>query len=123
MALFNKRGSRNLLTLVPVRRLEHRMEDTGEKATLIIPRFRTPWVRKILRGWMSSEWVEMKLDETGTTAWLAMDGSSDVRTISEVLLDKFGDKAEPVDERLSLFLFTLKRHGFIELQDPGLPPA
>jgi len=123
MAVLKRKPARNLLTLVPVRKLEHRMEAETGKATLIVPRFQTAWVRKLFSGFMTSETVEVRLDELGTAAWLAMDGTADVAGLTKVLRNLFGERAEPVNERVGFFVYSLKRSGFIELRDPPSIPS
>ncbi|QIB69333.1 PqqD family protein [Aminipila butyrica] len=50
------------------------------------------------------EYRRIKLDDFGSYAFLQIDGYKTVREIGEALEAKFGDKVQPLYERLSLFL-------------------
>lgn len=56
----------------------------------------------------------IEMDELGTTVWLALETMDDIMTISEVVHDKFGEKAEPLLPRLGTFFQTLLANELIE---------
>ena len=53
------------------------------------------------------------LDENGSFVWKMIDGQRDIIKIGELVLGHFGEKAEPVYERLVKFFAMLERAGFI----------
>lgn len=55
------------------------------------------------------------LDETGSFIWPLIDGEHDVFLIGEAVKSRFGDKAEPIYERLIQYLNTLEANGFVDL--------
>ena len=53
------------------------------------------------------------LDELGSFIWTCIDGERDLVKIGEALKEKFGDKAEPVYERLTKYFRMLESYKFI----------
>ncbi len=56
------------------------------------------------------------LDEFGSFVWNEIDGEKDVFLIGKSVKEHFGDKAEPLYERLSQYIETLKKYGFAEFK-------
>lgn len=61
----------------------------------------------------------IELDEFGSFVWLQIDGTKDITEIGSLVKEEFGDKAEPLYERLSKFCNTLHMLRYIELTRPG----
>jgi hypothetical protein len=61
--------------------------------------------------------IKLNLDELGSASWLFMDGKRTVAKISELLLEKFGNKIDPVYERLTKFLTGLYEQRLITFQE------
>ena len=57
------------------------------------------------------------LDETGNFIWPLLDGEKDIIEIGKAVKEHFGDKAEPLYERLSKYIQTLEGYGFIEFNE------
>ena len=55
------------------------------------------------------------LEEFGSFIWLQIDGARDILTIGELVREQFGDKAEPLYERLSQYVKTLESNGFVTI--------
>ncbi len=53
------------------------------------------------------------LDEFGSFVWLQIDGKRDIIAIGELVREHFGQKAEPLYERLAQYFKTLESYGFI----------
>lgn len=53
------------------------------------------------------------LDETGSFIWPLIDGETDIITLGEKVKAHFGEKAEPLYERLSQYIKTLESCKFI----------
>ncbi len=53
------------------------------------------------------------LDEMGSFIWQKIDGESDIITIGEAVKAHFGEKAEPLYERLAKYIKMLEGYGFI----------
>lgn len=54
------------------------------------------------------------LDEFGSSVWQLIDGQRDIMKIGELFLEKFGDKANPLYERLAKYFQILNSYGFIK---------
>lgn len=57
------------------------------------------------------------LDEMGNYIWPLIDGKRNIAEIGKFVSEKFGDKAEPLYERLSVYFRLLEKYGFIRLED------
>lgn len=53
------------------------------------------------------------LDEFGSFVWLRIDGESDIVKIGESVKEHFGDRAEPLYERLAKYVGILASYGFV----------
>jgi len=54
------------------------------------------------------------LDEMGSFVWPLMDGEKDIFEIGKYVEEHFGEKANPLYERLSQYFKTLEKYNFIE---------
>ena len=54
------------------------------------------------------------LDEMGSFIWPLIDGETDIITLGEKVKEHFGDKAEPLYERLSKYIKILESYGFVK---------
>jgi hypothetical protein len=106
----------NLLELKPMRNVSW---ETGndELATLIYPKFRSPFLQKYLVPWLAKPSFRIKLDAYGSFIWQRCDGAPDVAIIAEEMLAKFGSHVEPVYERIGLFLRKLESDQFIKFSN------
>lgn len=106
----------NYLELTPVRNYDHVVEDTG-LISVLVPKFDIKWIDKIMSKIIKSRFFKAKLDEFGTETWLEIDGTKSVQSVSEHLQKKFGEKINPVDERLTKFLSELYKYNFITFKE------
>lgn len=56
------------------------------------------------------------LDELGSFVWPLIDGERDIITLGVFVKEKFGDKAEPLYERLAKYFKVLESYGFISFR-------
>lgn len=54
------------------------------------------------------------LDETGSFIWPLIDGQRNIYQIGKLVKEHFGDKAEPLYERLAQYFCALEAYKFIE---------
>jgi len=103
----------NLLELVPVR---NRKWENGEGVVVVIlaPRFNNRWLRKLLLPRLKNPFYRISLDDLGSWVWLQCNGSRTVAEIGEDLKKEFGEKAEPVYDRLGGFFRIMEEHLFIK---------
>ena len=55
------------------------------------------------------------LEEFGSFVWTSIDGKRDILAIGELVKERFGDKAEPLYERLAQYVKTLESNNFITI--------
>ena len=55
------------------------------------------------------------LEEMGSFIWPLIDGETDIIDLGEKVKEHFGDKAEPLYERLSKYIKILESYGFVKL--------
>ncbi|MGK9477141.1 PqqD family protein [Melioribacter sp. OK-6-Me] len=96
---------KNYLDLIPVRKVEY--EKDGNLVTLLIPKFTSNFATKFIMPRLKSKYIRLRLDELGSASWLEIDDNSKVAEICNRLRNKFGNKIEPVEERLTRFLTRL----------------
>lgn len=98
----------NLLDLKPARRVE--WEDVGEdRVVLLVPKFSHRFWVKWLLPRLRKPFFRVKLDEYGTLVWKLCDGETTVLEIGEQMRERFGDDAEPLYDRLAVFIKRLER--------------
>ena len=54
------------------------------------------------------------LDETGSFVWPLIDGEKSILKLGEALEEKFGEKAQPLYERLAKYFQILESYGFVK---------
>lgn len=62
---------------------------------------------------------KIKLDQYGSRVWMAIDNSSDIGEIAEVVRDEFKDNDNMFYERLVKFFAILKENKFVTYKDPS----
>jgi hypothetical protein len=72
---------------------------------------------KTLSPMLNSPFVKTKFDEFGSQVWLEINGKNKVLDISTNLKLKFGEKIEPVEERLTRFLTQLYNYKFVSFNE------
>jgi hypothetical protein len=109
----------NYLDLHPLRLHSEEISD-GNIVTVIIPKFKNKFIVQYIVPKMKSPDIKLKLDEIGSATWLLLDGKKNVREISSILFEKFGDKIEPVNQRLTKFLTGLYEQRLITFKEINL---
>lgn len=66
---------------------------------------------------------QIHLDEMGNFVWPLIDGTRTVYEIAQLVKEEFGEKAEPLYERLVQYIQTLENYGFIEAREKTLDKA
>ena len=120
MILFNRKkkdlSDINYLELTPHHLYDHVIEENG-KVSVLIPRFTNKILIKTLSPMIKSPFVKTKFDEFGSQVWLEIDGKKKVLDISTNLKQKFGERIEPVEERLTKFLTQLYNYKFVSFNE------
>ncbi len=85
-----------------------------EDDTVIVHQKNKGFYARIAQKFFSSpETSHIRLDAFGSYIWQCIDGKSTIYEIGQKVEKEFGKKAEPLYERLSQFMETLKRVGYI----------
>ena len=103
----------NLLDLIPERTKAFRDEENGT-VTVLVPRFGDGKMGRFLQRFIGKSPITLHLDEIGTAVWRLCDGRRSVYEIGGRLKEQFGDRIEPVYERLGVFLRQMKKAGIID---------
>lgn len=110
-----KNKSENYLERVPCRAdIEWKCDENGI-VTLEIENkgFFNKMAQKILK---KPKITYIHLDETGSFVWPEIDGKRDIAAIGEVVEKKFGEKAQPLYERLAKYFQILESYGFVHFK-------
>lgn len=108
--------SANYLDFVPRHRpsLQYTMDNQGKITLLQENKGAFHFLaQKILKKPKVSQ---IHLDEMGNFVWPLIDGTRTVYEIAELVKAEFGDKAEPLYDRLVQYIRNLEAYGFIEVQ-------
>ncbi|MBM4174556.1 MAG: PqqD family protein [Ignavibacteria bacterium] len=117
MNLFWKKNKEyvNFLDLTPIKEYEHEFLDGGF-INILIPKFKSRFMVENIMPRLKSPYIKAKLDEFGSAVWLLIDGYRNVDEISQKLIEKFGDRIQPVHERTTRFLSLLHSHKMIKFK-------
>jgi len=96
---------------VPVR-LSDSLEEGG-RVVVLAPRFRNRLGKGLVRLARRDQSFRLRLDEFGSEAWRAIDDERTLGEIADLMRARFGDRAEPAEERLAEFLRRLHGAGVV----------
>jgi hypothetical protein len=105
----------NLLELIPEKNLDWEKQDNG-LIVLLKPKFQHPFLKKHILSRLKRPFYRVKLDDVGSFIWMQCDGKTPVKQVAQSLKKEFGEKIEPLYDRLSLFLQHLERNHFISFK-------
>lgn len=110
-----KEETENFLDKKPIKRdgLEWSVDEAGAvtlklENTGIVNRIAQKLIRK-------PRFSYIHLDEMGNFIWPEVDGETTITEIGVKVKKHFGEKAEPLYERLAQYFKILESHGFVEL--------
>lgn len=103
----------NYLDFVPMKRESHpfSVNDKGEVVIQVENRGMFHWIAQKLFG--RPRFTQVHLDEMGNFIWPLIDGTKTIYDISVMVREKYGDRAEPLYNRLVQYFETMKSYGFI----------
>lgn len=113
--MFNKnKKEKNFLLYIPVKNHTN-FEERGKNIFLIFNHDR--FVEKIARKIFKKPPVtDIELDDMGSDVWKFIDGKNNISDIIEKLREKYGEKCEPISERLILYIRYLNRRNWIKFK-------
>jgi hypothetical protein len=109
-------GSANLLNIRPKRSYQWETED-GEQVVVLVPKFRSRFLAHWLLPRLRSPFFRVKLDAFGSYVWLCCSGDMTVGEIGRSLQSHFGERVEPVYQRLTVFINRLVQERFIHFSE------
>jgi hypothetical protein len=115
------RNEVNLLELVPIQNISWEKNEEG-LVSLLKPKIQIPFLAKRLLHRMKRPYYKVNLDEIGSHFWEHCDGRNSIERIAALQKLKFGEKIEPVYERLGKFLKVLEHNKFVTIkqnEDPS----
>ena len=98
----------------PRRRLDWRDAEDGH-CVVLRPKFGESRAGRWLAARLGDPCYRIRLDDVGSFIWKACDGRTPLTLLARRLLDAFGARVEPADERLARFVQTMLRSRMIEL--------
>ncbi|KAF0153287.1 MAG: hypothetical protein FD143_364 [Ignavibacteria bacterium] len=108
--------STSAFDLTPLKLAAHEINDDN-LVTVLFPKFENKFAIKYFQPKLKSPFIKLKLDELGSAVWLAIDGKKKVGVIAKELVEVFGDKIRPVEERLPNFLTQLYEQKLITFEE------
>ena len=110
------KGSANYLDLVPKHRSSLEFS-IGEQGAVTLFQENRGVFHFLAQKWFHKPQVsQIHLDEMGNFVWPLIDGQRTVYEIAQLVREEFGEKAEPLYERLVRYIQNLERYGFVEVQ-------
>lgn len=104
----------NYLELKPLRNEKIPWSKDGEQVTLEIEN-KGVWNRLFQKLLKKPRISYIHLDEIGSFVWPLSDGEKTITEIGKAVKNRFGDKAEPLYERLAEYFRILESYNFISL--------
>lgn len=99
--------------IVPVRKVDH--EIIENKVVLKFKNDKKGFIEKYIFRKKKGVTYKIELDEIGSFIWLLIDGKKSVNSLINFSSEKFGDKIEPVEQRVKLFLKQMNDNQLIVL--------
>jgi hypothetical protein len=117
MALSGRRSQANQVSWSEVRPDRSCEWEEGEKGvTLLVPRLGRSRIARRIEHLVRGKPYRVHLDAVGSFVWRHLDGAATVREIADAMHREFGEKVEPVEDRLVTFLRTLERGRFVKIE-------
>jgi hypothetical protein len=109
----------NLLDMRPVRVREFEIAQVegADRVVVLIPRFGYTKIGRWFNERLRKPYHKIKLDELGSFIWNLCDGNMQVKDICSCLHEKFGNKVDPVYDRVALFLKQMEKSTMIEFKE------
>ena len=106
----------NYLEQIPVRNPEFPWKENDEGIVTVDMVHRGFFAALARKLWVTPKVSHIKLDRFGSFVWKQIDGNRDLIEIGTLVKSEFGDKAEPLYERLAKYFDMLKNNKFISFK-------
>ena len=106
--------SKNYLEGIPLRNPDIQWK-TGEEGKITLEIENKGLFNRIAQRFFKKPKISyVHLDEMGSFVWPLIDGDIDLITLGECVKEHFGEKAEPLYERLAKYFQILESYNFIQ---------
>ena len=110
----NKKKSENYLSRIP-KRNEAILWKEDEKGVITLEIENKGVMNRICQKLFKKPKISyVHLDEMGSFVWPLIDGKKDITEIGKYVKEHFGEKAEPLYERLAQYFKILESYGFVK---------
>jgi len=113
----NKKQAPNLLDLVPLQSGKHKVEIDGEGKVTIFVENKGPFNFVAQKLFKKPRFSQIHLEDFGSFIWQQIDGVRTVKEIADLMHQEFGEKADPLYPRISMYMKTLLSYEFIEMKN------
>jgi len=103
----------NFLEYIPITNFKSRISEETNKVIVERPKFDNAILKKYLLPYFKKQNFDVKLDDFGSFVWQKIDGEKNIYQIALELEKEFGEKVEPVYERLAQFIKHLHQQRFV----------
>lgn len=111
----SKKNNKNYLEFVPQRKIES--FSTDEKGVITLEIENKGVFNKVAQKLFKKPKISyIHLDEMGSFVWPLIDGERNITDIGVFVKEHFGEKAEPLYERLAKYFKVLESYGFIKFK-------
>jgi len=113
----NKKQPENYLEFIPIRNSEISYT-SDENGLVTLEKINKGLFNKIAQKIFKKPKISyIHMEEIGSFIWLNIDGEKDIEAIGKYVSEHFGDKAEPLYERLSKYVQIMESYGFIKFEN------
>lgn len=110
------KSKKNYLDYIPAKNEEFKWETTDEKR-IVINRTNNGWMERVTQVLLKRPKVtRIELEEYGTFIWPLIDGKRSVYDIAQLVKEEFGEKAEPLYDRLVAYFRSMDANKLIKMK-------
>lgn len=104
----------NVLDLIPVQsqKFKSEIDETGKVTIFVENKGLFNWIAQKLLN--KPKVSQVHLEDFGCFIWKQIDGIKSVKEIADLVHQEFGEKADPLYPRISMYMNTLLTYEFIE---------
>ena len=109
-------SNNNYLDKIPLKNPEIKWEIDSDKIVTLFIENKGVFNRIAQKLFKKPKISQIHLDENGSFVWPLIDGNRDITEIGKCVDEHFGEKAQPLYERLAQFFMILESYGFVSFK-------
>ncbi len=102
-------------SVIPIRKYE--FKNNNGLITVLYKKEKPGFIEKLFFKKHLSKPYKIDLDEIGSFIWLLCDGTKNINEITKEASERFGEKIEPVVERVELFIKQMHKNNLVALYE------